>query len=76
MRTTLKKEDKRQHNSKKPFEFHNFSEIFYFGMTWLRNTSLGVFIPCQSTTTILTNKKLGQSLFKKHSKRQTFEEIF
>ena len=31
-----------QRNFKKPFEFHNFSEIFYCGMTRLRNTNLNV----------------------------------
>ena len=27
-----------QRNFEKPFEFHNFNEIFYCGMTRLRNT--------------------------------------
>ena len=31
-----------QRNFKKPFEFHNFSEIFYCDMTRLRNTKLSV----------------------------------
>ena len=31
-----------QLNFKKPFEFHSFSEIFYCGMTRLRNTNLYV----------------------------------
>ena len=31
-----------QHNFKKHFKFHNFSEIFYCGMTRLRNTNLSV----------------------------------
>ena len=46
----------------------NFDEIFYCGMTRLRNTNLDVFMQCQYTRTILTNKNMGQSLFKKHSK--------
>ena len=50
--------------------------MFYCGMTRLRNTSLGVFIQCQYTRTILRNKDMGQSLFKKHSKFQNFDEIF
>ena len=63
------------HCCMKPFEFHNFSEIFYCGMTRLRNTSLGVFIQCQYTRTILRNKNLRQNLFKKHSKLQNLDEI-
>ena len=46
----------------------NFDEIFYCGMTRLRNTNLDVFMQCQYTRTILINKNMGQSLFKKHSK--------
>ena len=65
-----------QRNFKKPIEFHNFSEIFYCGMNRLRNTNLGVFIQCQYTRTILRNKNMGQSLFKKHSKFQNFDDMF
>ena len=65
-----------QRNFEKPFEFHNFSEIFYCDMTRLRNTKLSVFIRCQYTRTILRNKNMGQSLFNKHSKFQNFDEIF
>ena len=65
-----------QRNFKKPFEFNSFSEIFYCGMTRLRNTSLDVFIQCQYTRTILRNKNMGQSLYKKHSTFQNFNEIF
>ena len=61
---------------KKHFKFHNFSEIFYCGMTRLKNTNLSVFIQCKYTRTILRNKNMGQSLFKKHSKFQHFDEIF
>ena len=57
-----------QRNFKKHFKFHNFSEIFYCGMTRLRNTNLSVFIQGRYLRTILTNKNVGQSLFKKHSK--------
>ena len=64
-----------QRNFKKPFEFCNFSEIFYYGMTRLRNTSLRVFIQCQYTRTILRNKNMEQTHFKKHSKFQNFDEI-
>ena len=55
-------------NFKKPFEFHDFSERFYCGMTRLRNTNLSVFIQCKYTRIILRNKNMGQSLFKKQSK--------
>ena len=65
-----------QHNFKKPVELHNFSEIFYFGITRLRNTNLNVFIQFQYTKTIVRNKNMAQSPFKKHSKFQNFDEIF
>ena len=45
-------------------------------MARLRNTNFDVFIPCQYTRAILRKKNLGQSLFKKHSKYQNFDEIF
>ena len=45
-------------------------------MSRLKNTSLGVFIQCQYTRTFLRNKNMGQSLFKKHSKIQNYDEIF
>ena len=63
-------------NFKKYFKLYNFSEIFYYGMTRLRNTNLSVFMQCQYTRTILRNKIVGDSLFKKHSKFQNFDEIF
>ena len=44
-------------------------------MTRLKNTNLDVFIQCQHTRTILRNKNMGQSLFKKHSKFQNFDDI-
>ena len=53
------------------FKFHNLSEIFYCGMTRLRNRNLDVFIQCQCTRTILRSKYMGQCLFKK----QKFDEI-
>ena len=71
----FKNENMGQLNFKKPFEFHSFSEMFYCGMTRLRNTDLGVFIQCQETRTILRKKNMEQSLFKKHSKFQNFDEI-
>ena len=64
-----------QLNFKKPFEFRSFSEMFYCRMTRLRNTNLGDFIQCQYTRTILRNKDMRQSLFKKYSKFQNFNEI-
>ena len=51
-----------QRNFKKHFKFHNFSEIFYFDMTRLRNTTFRVFMQCQYTGTILGNKNMGQNL--------------
>ena len=43
--------------------------VKYFTAAWpLTNTYLGVFIQFQYTETILRNKNMGQSLFKKHSK--------
>ena len=60
---------------KKHSKFQNFDEIFYCGMTRLRNTNLDVFIQYQYTRTILRNKNIGQSLFKKHLKFQKFDEI-
>ena len=45
-------------------------------MARLRKANLSVFIQCQYTGIILRNKNMGQSLFKKHSKFQNFDEIF
>ena len=64
-----------QRSFKKHFKFHNFSEIFYCGMTTRRNTNFDVFIQYQYTRTILRKKNMGQSLFKKHSKFKNFDEI-
>ena len=44
-------------------------------MTRLRRTNLSVLLQFQCTKTILRNKNMGQSLFKKHSKFQKFDEI-
>ena len=66
---------KGQPSFKKHFKFHNFSEMFYCGMTRPRKTNLSVFIQSQYTRTILKNKNMEQSLFKKHSKFQKFNEI-
>ena len=65
----------RQRNFKKHFKFHSFDEIFYCGMTRLRNTNLDVFIQCHYTSTISRKKRMGQSLFNKYSKFQKFDEI-
>ena len=64
-----------QHNFEKPFEFHNFSEIDYCGMTRLWNTISNVFIQFQHTKTIVRNEISGQSLFKKYSEIKKFDEI-
>ena len=63
-----------QCNFKKPFEFHNFSEIFYSSVARLKKMNLRLFMQCQIT--ILRNKNRGQSLFKKHSTFQSLDEIF
>ena len=60
---------------KKHSKFQNFDEIFYCGMTRLRNTNLDVFVQCQYTRNILRNKNKGQSMFKEHSNFQKFNEI-
>ena len=65
-----------QRSFKKHFKFHNFSEIFYCGMTRVRNTNLSVFIQCQYTETSLRSKNMGQSLFKKLSKFLIFDKVF
>ena len=43
-------------------------------MSRLRNMNLDVFIQCQYTRTILRNKNMGLSLFKKHSKFRKFDK--
>ena len=65
-----------QRNFKKHFKFHNFSEIFYCGMTRLRNTNLSAFIQCQYTRTVSRKKNMGQSLIKKHSKFLILKKVF
>ena len=55
-----------QCNFKKHFKSHSFSEKFNCDMTRLRNTTLDVFIQCQYRRTILRDKNMGQTLFKKH----------
>ena len=59
---------------KKLSKFQNFHEVFYRGVTRLRNTNLDVFIQCQYTRTILRKKNMGQSL--NYSKFQNFVEMF
>ena len=61
---------------KRPFEFQNFSEILYCGMTSIRNKNLGVFYRMLIHKSHFKKQKYGQSLFKKHSKFQSFDEIF
>ena len=61
---------------RKQSKFQNFDEIFYCGMTRLRNTSLNVFIQCHYTRTISRKKNMGQSLFKKPSKFPIFNKVF
>ena len=46
----------RQSLFKKHSNFQNFDEIFYCGLTRLRNTNLGVFIQCEYTGTISRKK--------------------
>ena len=61
---------------KKHSKFQNFDEIFYCGMTRLRNTNLDVFIQCQYTRTVSRKKNMGQSLIKKHSKFLILKKVF
>ena len=66
-RTILKNKSIGQSLFRKPFEFHNFSEIFYCGMTRFRNTILDVFtLPVHMI--YFKRKNMGEGLFKKHSK--------
>ena len=65
-----------QHNFNEKFELHNLSEIFYFGMTKLRNMNLSVFIQCQYTRAILRKKNMGHTLLKKHSNLLIFNKVF
>ena len=66
----------RHSHFKKPTKFRKFIELFHCCMTRLRNTNMGVFMQCQYTRTILRNKNMGQSQFKKHSKFQNFHKYF
>ena len=75
-RTISNNKNMRQSLFKKHSKFQNFDEIFYCGMTRLRNTNLDVFIQCQHTRTILRKKNMRQSLFKKHSKFLIFNKVF
>ena len=61
-----------QRNFKKPFEFHNFSEIFYCGMTRLRNTKLNYCGLRRYVKSIKPKKVVRQNLFKNHLKFQNF----
>ena len=65
-----------QHNFNEKFELHNLSEIFYFGMTKLRNMNLSVFIQCQYTRAILRKKNMGHTLLKKYSNLPIFNKVF
>ena len=56
-------------------KFQNFDEIFYCGMTRLRNTNLDIFTQCQYTRTISRNKNMRQNLFEKHSKFLIFSKV-
>ena len=44
-------------------------------MTRLRNANLDICIGCQHTRIILRNENMEQSLFKKYSKFQKFDEV-
>ena len=46
---------------KKQSKFQNFNEIFYCGMTRLKNIILDVFMQCQHTRTVLRQANMGQS---------------
>ena len=53
---------------KKHSKFQNFDEIFYCGMTRLRDMNLDVCIQCQHTRIILRNENMVQNLFIKNFK--------
>ena len=61
---------------KKHSKFQNFDEIFYSGMTRLRNTNLDVFIQFQYTISISRKKNMRQSMLKKHSNFLIFHKVF
>ena len=44
---------------KKHLKFQNFNEIFYCGMTKLRNTNLDAFIQCQHSKNHCKKRKDG-----------------
>ena len=73
--TILRNKNMGQSLFKKHSKFQNSDEIFYCGMTRLRNTYLNVFIQCHHTRTILRKKNTRQSLFKKYSKFQKLDEL-
>ena len=56
--------------------YHSFREIYYCSLIRQRNTNLSVSMQCQNTRTILRNKNMAQSLFKKHLKFQNFNKNF
>ena len=66
----------RQSMFKKHSKFQNFDEIFYSGMTRLRNTNLDVFIQFQYTISISRKKNMRQSMLKKHSNFLIFHKVF
>ena len=74
--TILRNKNMGQSLFKKHSKFQNFDEIFYCGMTRLRNTNFDVFIQCQHTGTILRKKNMGQSLLKIYSRFQKFDEKY
>ena len=59
MRTTLKKGNMGQHNFKKPFEFNSFSEIFYGGITRLKNKNSDVFYSILAHKNHLKKRECG-----------------
>ena len=59
----LKRKNIGQSLLKKHSKIRNFDEIFYCGLTRLKNTNLDDFIQCQYTRAILRKKDMGQSLF-------------
>ena len=58
---------------KKPSKFQNFYEIFYCGLTRLRNTNLECFYIMSVHKNHFKKQKYGTELFKKHSKFQKFQ---
>ena len=71
-RNLFKKNNMGQSLFKKHPKFQNFNEIFYYGMTKLRNMILNDCGLCQYMKVIKPKKVVRQSLFKNRLKFENF----